>query len=122
MVSNFNSDYESGIEMVSIINEPLIENWHMMVPTLSSSYSVDDLRKQLKESACLVVFEKTDGTVREMWCTLMKERLPVDKDGKPQSRKPPNNNVISVFDLEKLDWRAFRLDKIVEYYYPPKKA
>lgn len=60
-----------------------------------------------------IVFTKKDGTIREMICTLDKnilaenDALPGEGDGRRKS-----SLVIRAYDLEKKDWRSFRIDSI----------
>ena len=76
---------------------------------------VDFLRS---EPSAIVTFEKKDGSLRRMNCTLhqgtlhkvidsMKERI--------QSPDPGDPNVVKVYDLEKEAWRAFRLSHLRSY-------
>lgn len=65
-----------------------------------------------------VTFTKKDGTEREMQCTLVQSRIPVDKQ--PTTSKPieeeANSQItgsaVRVFDQEKNEWRSFRWDSI----------
>lgn len=58
-----------------------------------------------------VEFKKKDGTYRKMRCTLKEDVLP-KLDGKVQGERKENINVVSVFDIEKAEWRSFRYDSI----------
>jgi len=71
-----------------------------------------DVVKLLQSNRMDVVFRKTDGTMRKMHCTLMEDYLP-EKSEETRSHTP-NDEVVSVWDLEKQDWRAFRLDAVSE--------
>lgn len=69
----------------------------------------------LHEDAPIVVeFEKKDGTVREMKCTLHESFLPPmpepDPD-KPAKKKNPDIQV--VWDIEKEAFRSFRWDTLL---------
>ena len=60
--------------------------------------------------------KKKDESIRKMICTLSDEYLPENKDEQENKKiKTENPNVIPVWDLEKLDWRSFRVDSVVEY-------
>jgi len=62
----------------------------------------------LASADCEVTFTKVDGTERVMKCTLRPEVLPpvvLKEDATP---KEPNYNVVTVWDLEKNEWRAFK--------------
>lgn len=67
----------------------------------------------LKTEDVTVFFEKTDGTVREMKCTLKPDSL-VPYEKKTDQSKTPNPDVCAVFDLDKQQWRSFRYDSIKE--------
>jgi hypothetical protein len=57
-----------------------------------------------------VVFQKKDGEMRDMECTLREELLPKVEQGKKTDRK--NIQSLPVFDINKNEWRAFRFDSI----------
>lgn len=78
--------------------------------------SKDEFKKLLKEKVLTVKFKKKDESIRKMICTLSDEYLPENKDEQENKKiKTENPNVIPVWDLEKLDWRSFRVDSVVEY-------
>lgn len=66
----------------------------------------------LNNGVWTVKFTKKDGSERKMLCTLQKNEIPDEKNPK-NSGKAKNNDVIPVFDLEKHEWRSFRVDSIV---------
>lgn len=59
-----------------------------------------------------VNFTKTDGTVREMICTLQ-ESFTIPYEKKTDKQKPENNDTLAVWDVEKHAWRSFRIDSII---------
>lgn len=71
------------------------------------------LHSHLAYGPVTVVFEKKDGTLREMRCTL--KDVP-DYERKTESETPrkKNNEVMSVFDMDKSEWRSFRIDSVKE--------
>lgn len=78
----------------------------------------DELTKLLKEKVVTVTFKKKDDTVRKMVCTLSEEYLPEPEppaEGEVKRTKKENPNTLPVWDLEKLAWRSFRVDSVVEY-------
>lgn len=83
----------------------------------------NEIRELLTQTICNIKFEKTDGTIRNMQCTLMSSFLP-DLDPKetllPRPRRDENPNILAVFDTEKGDWRSFRVSSVLEIYalYP----
>jgi hypothetical protein len=77
----------------------------------------------LKTSICTVTFLKTDGTVREMKCTLKQDLLDeyfpvVESDVseiKPEKKKRlPNPDLISVVDVDLKQWRSFKINSIMK--------
>ena len=60
-----------------------------------------------------IEFRKKDDTIRSMQCTLKPELLPV-YENKTERTKAVNEEVCSIFDLEKAEWRSFRFDTITK--------
>ncbi len=78
----------------------------------------NELTKILKERVVTVKFRKKDDSVRKMICTLSEEYLPEPEniiEGQEKKKKKENPNTLPVWDLEKLAWRSFRVDSVVEY-------
>jgi hypothetical protein len=78
----------------------------------------DELIKLLKEKVVTVKFKKKDDSVRKMICTLSEDYLPDSEEiieGQEKKKKKENPNTLPVWDLEKLAWRSFRVDSVVEY-------
>lgn len=65
----------------------------------------------LLQEEVIVTFTKTDGSKRAMRCTLdPKKAIPHEK--KTERVKTVSDNVMPVWDVEKQQWRSFRLDTI----------
>lgn len=78
----------------------------------------EDLVKMLKERVVTIKFKKKDDTLRKMVCTLSEDYLPEPEplaEGEVKRTKKENPNTLPVWDLEKLAWRSFRVDSVVEY-------
>jgi hypothetical protein len=78
----------------------------------------DELTTLLKERVVTIKFKKKDDSIRKMICTLSKDYLPESKDiieDQEKKKKKENPNTLPVWDLEKLAWRSFRVDSVVEY-------
>jgi hypothetical protein len=78
----------------------------------------NELIKLLKEKVVTVKFKKKDDSIRRMVCTLSEDYLPhMERDLEQEEKKikKENSNVLPVWDLEKLAWRSFRVDSVVEY-------
>lgn len=69
-----------------------------------------ELREILSKNEAIVTFIKTDGSKREMRCTLKEEVLPPLKG---TSNRKKSKEVLPVWDLENNGWRSFRLDSII---------
>ena len=92
----------------------------------------DWVRSLLQQQAITVTFIKSDGTDREMRCTLNGTLIPpapvktvsvtanstANIDGLMESvpnkkpRRQPDPHSIRVFDLDKQEWRSFRFDRL----------
>jgi hypothetical protein len=76
-----------------------------------------ELKEILQNNVETVVFTKVDGEKREMDCTLIAEYIPTPVVEKQQlltenlTRKE-NPNTLAVWDIEKSQWRSFRVDSI----------
>ena len=75
------------------------------------------LRKWLGEHLAYgpvtVVFEKKDGTLREMRCTLT-DVPQYERKTESETTRKKNDEVMSVYDMDKSEWRSFRIDSIKE--------
>ena len=70
----------------------------------------DEMVGQLQEGAREIMFKKVDGSIRHMKCTLNPALAPKILEVKESKDNP---NVIPVWDLEKSQWRSFRVDSIL---------
>ena len=74
---------------------------------------INALKHFLTNGVVQVNFEKVDGTLRRMNCTLVTEYMKVLEDVESSSKKrASNSSVASVWDLDKNDWRSFRYDSV----------
>lgn len=79
----------------------------------------NDLKEHLSKAVAEITFTKTDGSVREMRCTLMSDYLPekqVDENVRHVPRRE-NDGVLAVWDIDNQDWRSFRLDSVTNINY-----
>jgi hypothetical protein len=74
--------------------------------------NAQDVRDILKENIVEVVFEKKDGTLRRMFCTLIPEFLPSKGEQILTQASEPSDNIITCWDLECDDWRSFKLNTV----------
>ena len=95
-----------------------------MPETVTSA--IDFLKLIKNEKEVLVKFEKKDGSLRLMKCTLdftkiPKEKLPKGVDLTKILSKIQKNKILSVFDLEKQDWRSVPFDRLEFLQTPSNK-
>ena len=86
----------------------LVWAWHMQT-----------LRKALLNGIVRFRFVKLNGDIREALGTLHPLLIPADQAPKGTSTAAPNYSSIPFFDLEKQEWRAFRItefDEVIEAY------
>lgn len=88
--------------------------------TLSVEDRYRGLVTALKLHLCSVTFTKVDGSIRTMPCTLRYENLPLISqpvsEGMQKSEKKQrafNPNVISVWCLDKQEWRSFKVMNVI---------
>jgi hypothetical protein len=74
----------------------------------------EQLKELLSEYILIVEFNKADGSKRTMKCTLM-ENMVKPHVKKTERPKKPNDDVLSVWDVEKDAFRSFRLDSLISY-------
>ena len=75
----------------------------------------ENLKQLLQNAAITVDFQKVDGTMRKMECTLREDMLPeqVDIDEVvARGKKPENPETLVVWDLIAEGWRSFRVDSV----------
>ena len=69
------------------------------------------LLEALKNHECTVTFTKVNGETRVMPCTLKEDVIPKLE---PNGTKKLNDAVVSVWCLDKKEWRSFRVDNVVD--------
>ena len=69
------------------------------------------LIEALTKHECTVTFTKVNGETRVMPCTLKEDVIPKVE---PKGTKKPNEAVVSVWCLDKKEWRSFRVDNVVD--------
>jgi hypothetical protein len=75
------------------------------------------LLEALKNHECTVTFTKVNGETRVMPCTLKADVIPTppaDVASKSVVKRHENQNVVSVWCLDKKEWRSFRVDNVVD--------
>lgn len=81
---------------------------------LPSEELKEQIKAAIRKGEVSIAFEKADGSVREMRCTLNLDNL-IKEEYHPKSedRRKQNPEVQTVFDLDKNEWRSFRWDKLL---------
>ena len=69
------------------------------------------LLEALKNHECTVTFTMVNGETRVMPCTLKEDIVPTVEH---KGTKKPNEAVVSVWCLDKREWRSFRVDNVVD--------
>lgn len=80
----------------------------------------DDLLRILRAHLAVVVFTKVSGEERIMRCTLLPEMLPERQNTASEGYHTEETGSLSVWDVDKKDWRAFRMDSVKEILYRTK--
>lgn len=83
-----------------------------------TEYAREEVVAGLKTGLANVVFTKNNGEQRVMRCTLNPTYLP-EETSSTKSKKTVNDEVVSVWDLDKNSWRSFRLDSIEFISFEP---
>ena len=78
----------------------------------------EELVRFLKRGEIQVEFQKADGTIRDMTCTLKEGVVPVIEQN-DQKTHTSNPERVVVYDTEKNGWRTVKFDKICRYQVLP---
>ena len=80
--------------------------------------TIEQKRKELTDlllnNVCEVTFTKVNGESRTMPCTLIEGLLPVRVVKENAEPKKQKDDVLSVFCLDKKEWRSFRIENVTE--------
>lgn len=83
-------------------------------------YDREQLIEELKRKTLQVTFTKVNGEQRVMTCTLdpmVVPPVPEPKqlaEGQQPRVKKPNDAVVSVWDINAVGWRSFRIDNVTD--------
>jgi hypothetical protein len=79
----------------------------------------ETLKEALAKYVAEITFNKVDGSVRKMNCTLMTDYLPqvISEEQAAHVPRVQTDEVLAVWDLDKQGWRSFRLDSIINVNY-----
>lgn len=87
------------------------ENWYSTASKSEQKKFREWVSGVLRNETATLTFRKKDGTIRVMKASLREEHIPV-YEKKTEAVRKPNDEVISVVDLEKNEWRSVRFDSI----------
>ena len=92
----------------------------MWEPELSKPrFDPNYIKAWLYNERCRVTFTKKDGTIRTMLCTLKEKYLPphpaIEETYSLSKALSASNHIVTVWDLEKKDWRSFKYDSVLEF-------
>lgn len=73
----------------------------------------EQMLEMLREGVCEVQFEKKDGTMRTMKCTINQTYIP--KDLMPKTGVDYNSATIRAFEVPEKQWRSFRVDSVKNF-------
>ena len=74
-----------------------------------------ELKEVLQNGIVSVVFEKVDGTIREMNCTLNSTEMPPQLLTEQQNAakvRNENPDLLAVWDVDANGWRSFHVSKV----------
>ena len=70
----------------------------------------DSVIEMLNSGPTRILFEKDDGSIREMNATLRIDLLPPQNENtKPRKESA---DVVKAYDLDKRSWRSFKIDRL----------
>lgn len=73
------------------------------------------LKEMLHNGVISIVFEKADGTIREMNCTLNPTEMPPQLLTEQQNAakvRNENPDLLAVWDVDANGWRSFNISKV----------
>lgn len=77
-----------------------------------------EILKALRESVCEFSYKKTDGSIRQAVGTLRGDRIPsthTPKSGRLTNARDGVPNLITYYDLDRLEWRSFHPSELREF-------
>lgn len=91
--------------------EMMKPNWYSTASESEQETFREWIRSHLALGEVKVLFEKKDGSEREMLCST-NPNMVVEYVKKTQLVKPISKVTCSAFDIEKQEWRSFRFDSV----------
>ena len=81
---------------------------------IAKAMLIEQLKAKLKTSVAHFIFQKKDGTLREMFATTCKPLIERHINGRGVSRECYATT--AVFDVEKGAWRSFRWESLIKVF------
>ena len=82
---------------------------------LKYAWWFEDFRNKLHSGIFRFSYFKKDGSIREAYGTLNPDLIPTEHLPKEQEIKNQNFEILNYFDLNRNDWRSFRLDNFIGF-------
>lgn len=81
------------------------------------NFDKDEVKSLLRNNTCVVTFEKVNGDLRKMICTLNPSLILVNEQTETSEKrsKSENPDVLPVYDVEANGWRSFRWNSLKEF-------
>ena len=87
---------------------PNVTNFH---PRRNEASWQEEVKSYLKNFECEFSFQKVDGSIRNITCTLQESVIPETKGKRPGD----TSGIFTVFDTEANGWRSIKIDKIIDF-------
>ena len=81
---------------------------------IAKAMLIEQLKAKLKNSVAHFIFQKKDGSLREMFATTCAPLIAKHVNGRGVSRE--NYATTAVFDVEKGAWRSFRWESLIKVF------
>ena len=81
---------------------------------IAKAMLIEQLKAKLKTSVAHFIFQKKDGSLREMFATTCKPLIERHVNVRGVSRE--NYATTAVFDVEKGAWRSFRWESLIKVF------
>ena len=81
---------------------------------IAKAMLIEQLKAKLKTSVAHFIFQKKDGSLREMFATTCKPLIERHVNGRGVSRE--NYATTAVFDVEKGAWRSSRWESLIKVF------
>ena len=80
------------------------------------------LKNKLQHGVYYVVFEKVDGTIATMECTLDPRHLPVGLGVAHSKPRAEAEHLLYVYAVDRAGWRSFHVTKVKNVYRKPEAS